>query len=322
MAAGPKRERGGADFGGPRRHRSSKRRRRRRRVQQATLPRRPAHPTSVASSRPPCRAGRTRRGGRRQAGATDGPPARRRRGAPSPVSAMAAAEEVGALDPAGSRPCRRPRRTSLPCAGPRAAAGGRAARVPLLPPYLDAGAGAARRPRRLPAPAILLPGGHSHQRGLPRAPPAPMAGLPELRPPWAVAMATRRRSPAWRPDPAADAEVEPRARLPRLAGGAHRGTNTRRGVALPPAPGFPPGRARCSASTTRVGPEPRGAMARRPWRGGVRDAVAPTRDGAGAEEASRGRARQLLCPGRTDVVGHVGGQTRSKGFWTSSDTLN
>ena len=159
MAAGPKRERGGADFGGPRRHRSSERRR-------------PARPTSVASSRPPCRAGRTCRGGRRQAGATAGPPARRRRGAPSPVSAMAAAEEVGALDPAGSRPCRRPRRTSLPCAGPRAAAGGRAARVPLLPPYLDARAGAERRPRRLPAPAIQLPGGHPHQRGLPRAPPA------------------------------------------------------------------------------------------------------------------------------------------------------
>ena len=89
-----------------------------RRVQQATLPCRPAPPSS-----PPHRAGRTRRGGRRQAGATAGPPARRRRGAPSPVSAMAAAEEVGALDPAGSRPCRRPRRTSLPCAGPRAAAG-------------------------------------------------------------------------------------------------------------------------------------------------------------------------------------------------------
>ena len=229
-----------------------------RRVQQAALPRMPVPPSS-----PPHRAGRTRRGGRRQAGATAGPPARRRRGAPSPVSAMAAAEEVGALDPAGSRPCRRPRRTSLPCTGPRAAAGGRAARVPLLPPYLDAGAGAARRPQPLPAPAILLPGGHPHQRGLPRAPPAPMAGLPELRPPWAVAMATRRRSPAWRPEPAADAEVEPCAHLPRLAGGAHRGTNTRCGVALPPAPGFPPGRARCSASTTRVGPEPRGAMARR-----------------------------------------------------------
>ena len=50
----------------------------------------------------------------------------------------------------------------------------------------------------------------------------------------------------------------------------------------------------------------------------------------GGEVGARGRERpppgrappSPTGPGRTDVAGHIGGQTRSKGFWTSSDTLN
>ncbi|KAG2660666.1 hypothetical protein PVAP13_1KG458340 [Panicum virgatum] len=65
-----------------------------------------------------------------------------------------------------------------------------------------------------------------------------------------------------------------------------------------------------------------GALGASPRRPSSSPAAIPTRDGAGAEEASRGRPRQLLCLGRTDMAGHVGGRTRSKGFWTSVTHLN
>ena len=78
---------------------------------------------------------------------------------------------------------------------------------------------------------------------------------------------------------------------------------------------------RCGASLPGAGGERsrRGAGA-----APLEDGRRPEQGRGGAVVAGRGRGgskRERERPRRTDVASHVGGQTRSKGFWTSSDTL-
>ena len=95
----------------------------------------------------------------------------------------------------------------------------------------------------------------------------------------------------------------PRARARSAAAMAPRPTGEGGG-------GSPAGRARAPWPRTRARSA---AVAAGPAR--IRP-PAPSWPGGG-EVGARGRER----PRRTDVASHVGGQTRSNGFWTSSDTL-
>ena len=114
-----------------------------------------------------------------------------------------------------------------------------------------------------------------------------------------------------------------RSHAPRV----REGEGTPRGARAP----WPRARARSAAA---MAPRPAGeggggspaGRARAPWpRAQARSAavaagparIRPPAWPGGGVVGARGRER----PRRTDVASHVGGQTRSKGFWTSSDTL-
>ena len=215
----------------------------------------------------------------------------------------------------------------------------------------ETGDGAPRRRRAggpAVAPACLLPGGAGPactvRRTARRGRPARQGGLLDAT---ATAVALRALVPT------GPAEIRPSSLS--LWSGGHAPSYAQPCTSGEGGGGSSAGRARApwprarARSAAAMAPRPTGeggggspaGRARAPWpRARARSAAvaagparirppAPSWPGGG-EVGARGRERpppsrappSPTGPGRTDVASHVGGQTRSKGFWTSSDTLN
>ena len=122
--------------------------------------------------------------------------------------------------------------------------------------------------------------------------------------------------PAWRRGREAMGREEgsrPPWRVRLALAGRHGARAGRRATRRVRRPCRPPARPspRSLAARRREGSGAAGGQGRRRWR----TAAGRNRGGGGWERERRLGVR------RTDVAGHVGGQTRSKEFWISSDTL-